>query len=62
MRLVQATLFPLYDFHVAVERIAAVAQVARGLPFPFVLTARMISQSHEYHHAESQNRTPHLQQ
>src|SRR6266481_2083488 len=31
---------PLYDFHVAVERIAAAAQVARGLPFPFVLTAR----------------------
>ena len=31
---------PLYDFHVAVERIAAAAQVVRGLPFPFVLTAR----------------------
>jgi 2-methylisocitrate lyase-like PEP mutase family enzyme len=31
---------PLYDFDLAVERIAAAARVARGLPFPFVLTAR----------------------
>jgi 2-methylisocitrate lyase-like PEP mutase family enzyme len=31
---------PLYDFDVAVERIAAAAQVARALPFPFMLTAR----------------------
>ena len=31
---------PLYDFHLAVERIAAAARVARALPFPFVLTAR----------------------
>lgn len=31
---------PLYDFDVAVERIAAAAQIARGLPFPFMLTAR----------------------
>jgi len=30
----------LYDFQLAVERIAAAAQVARSLPFPFVLTAR----------------------
>jgi 2-methylisocitrate lyase-like PEP mutase family enzyme len=30
---------PLYDFELSVERIAA-ARVARGLPFPFVLTAR----------------------
>ncbi len=31
---------PLYDFHLAVERIAAAAQAARALRFPFVLTAR----------------------
>ena len=31
---------PLYDFTLAVERIAAAAEVARGLGFPFVLTAR----------------------
>ncbi len=31
---------PLYDFALAVERIAAAAQAARSLRFPFVLTAR----------------------
>src|SRR4051812_25133836 len=31
---------PLYDFQLAVERIAAAAQAARALPFPFALTAR----------------------
>jgi 2-methylisocitrate lyase-like PEP mutase family enzyme len=31
---------PLYDFRLAVERIAAAAQAAHALPFPFVLTAR----------------------
>jgi 2-methylisocitrate lyase-like PEP mutase family enzyme len=31
---------PLYDDHLAVERIAAAAQAARALPFPFMLTAR----------------------
>jgi 2-methylisocitrate lyase-like PEP mutase family enzyme len=31
---------PLYDFGLAVERIAAAAQAARALPFPFILTAR----------------------
>jgi 2-methylisocitrate lyase-like PEP mutase family enzyme len=31
---------PLYDFSLAVERIAAGAQAARALAFPFVLTAR----------------------
>jgi len=31
---------PLYDFGLAVERIAAGAQAARSLPFPFLLTAR----------------------
>jgi len=31
---------PLYDFHLAVERIAAAAEAARKLPFPFILTAR----------------------
>ena len=31
---------PLYDFDVAVERIAAGARAARALPLPFMLTAR----------------------
>jgi len=31
---------PLYEFALAVERIAAAAEAARALPFPFVLTAR----------------------
>jgi 2-methylisocitrate lyase-like PEP mutase family enzyme len=31
---------PLYDFSLAVERIAAAAEAARSLPFPFMLTAR----------------------
>jgi 2-methylisocitrate lyase-like PEP mutase family enzyme len=32
---------PLYDFPLAVERIAAAAEVAHALPFPFMLTARV---------------------
>lgn len=31
---------PLYDFDLAVERVAAAVQAARTLPFPFTLTAR----------------------
>lgn len=31
---------PLYDFTLAVERVAAAVKAARGLPFPFTLTAR----------------------
>lgn len=31
---------PLYDIALATERVAAAAQAARALPFPFVLTAR----------------------
>ncbi len=31
---------PLYEFELAVERIAAAAEAARTLPFPFMLTAR----------------------
>jgi 2-methylisocitrate lyase-like PEP mutase family enzyme len=31
---------PLFDLSLAVERIAAAAQAARALPFPFMLTAR----------------------
>lgn len=31
---------PIYDFDLAVERVAACAQVVRKLPFPFMLTAR----------------------
>jgi len=31
---------PLFDFNLAVERVAAAAAAARALPFPFTLTAR----------------------
>ena len=31
---------PIYDFSLAVERVAAAAEVARSLPFPFTFTAR----------------------
>jgi 2-methylisocitrate lyase-like PEP mutase family enzyme len=31
---------PLYDFNLAVDRIGAAAQAAKGLGFPFMLTAR----------------------
>ena len=31
---------PLFEFNLAVDRIAAAAQAARALPFPFALTAR----------------------
>jgi 2-methylisocitrate lyase-like PEP mutase family enzyme len=31
---------PLFEFHLAVDRIAAAAQAAKALPFPFALTAR----------------------
>lgn len=31
---------PLYEFELAVERIAAAAEAAHALPFPFILTAR----------------------
>jgi 2-methylisocitrate lyase-like PEP mutase family enzyme len=31
---------PIYDFALAVERVAAAVEAARSLPFPFVLTAR----------------------
>lgn len=31
---------PLYEFSLAVERIAAASQAAHSLPFPFILTAR----------------------
>jgi 2-methylisocitrate lyase-like PEP mutase family enzyme len=31
---------PIYDFQLAVERVHAAAEVARSLPFPFMVTAR----------------------
>jgi 2-methylisocitrate lyase-like PEP mutase family enzyme len=31
---------PIYDFNLAVDRVAAAAEVARSLPVPFMLTAR----------------------
>jgi 2-methylisocitrate lyase-like PEP mutase family enzyme len=40
---------PLYDHRLAVERIAAAAQAARSLPFPFMLTAR----AHNYLYADA---------
>ena len=40
---------PLYEFSLAVERIAAGAEFARALPFPFMLTAR----AHNFLHPNS---------
>ena len=37
---------PIYDFDLAVERVAAAARVAHSLPFPFTLTARAESYLH----------------
>lgn len=37
---------PLYDFGLAVERVAAAVEAARALPFPFILTARAQNFSH----------------
>ncbi len=31
---------PIYDFQLAIERVQAAVEVARSLPFPFMLTAR----------------------
>jgi 2-methylisocitrate lyase-like PEP mutase family enzyme len=31
---------PIYDFNLAVERVAAAAEIAHSLPFPFTFTAR----------------------
>lgn len=31
---------PIYDFHLSVERVAAAAEAAHGLPFPFVFVGR----------------------
>jgi 2-methylisocitrate lyase-like PEP mutase family enzyme len=39
-------LHPIYDFHHAVERIAAAAAAAHALPFPFMLVARAESYLH----------------
>ena len=37
---------PIYDFDLAVERVAAAARVARSLPFPFTFTARAENDLH----------------
>jgi 2-methylisocitrate lyase-like PEP mutase family enzyme len=34
---------PIYDFNLAVERVQAAVEVARSLPFPFMLTRAKIS-------------------
>jgi 2-methylisocitrate lyase-like PEP mutase family enzyme len=39
---------PLYDFQLAVDRVAAAAEAAHALPFPFLLTAR----AHNFLYAE----------
>ncbi len=38
---------PIYAFDIAVERIAAAAEAARALPFPFTLTARAENYLHD---------------
>jgi len=38
---------PIYDFNLAVKRVAAAARVARALPFPFTLTARAENYLHD---------------
>ena len=37
---------PIYDFSLAVERVAAAAEIAHALPFPFTLTARAENYMH----------------
>jgi 2-methylisocitrate lyase-like PEP mutase family enzyme len=37
---------PIYDFQLAVERVHAAVEVARSLPFPFVMTARAENMIH----------------
>jgi len=38
---------PIYDFSLAVERVAAAVEIARRLPFPFTLTARAENLLHD---------------
>lgn len=40
---------PIYDFNLAVERVAAAAEVAHALPFPFTFTARAENLLHGRH-------------
>lgn len=40
---------PIYDFSLAVERVAAAVEAARALPFPFTLTARAENLLHGRH-------------
>ena len=40
---------PIYDFHLAVERVHAALEVARSLPIPFTLTARAENLLHGRH-------------
>ena len=40
---------PIYDFNLAVERVAAAAEVAHSLPFPFTFTARAENFLHGRH-------------
>src|SRR4029077_16272482 len=40
---------PIYDFNLAVERVAAAAEVARALPFAFTFTARAENLLHGRH-------------
>lgn len=40
---------PIYDFELSVERVHAAVEVARALPFPFMLTARAENHLHGRH-------------
>jgi 2-methylisocitrate lyase-like PEP mutase family enzyme len=40
---------PIYDFNLAVERVAAAAEIAHSLPFPFTFTARAENLLHGRH-------------
>ena len=40
---------PIYDFTLSVERVQAAVEVARALPFPFMLTARAENHLHGRH-------------
>ena len=40
---------PIYDFNLAVERVAAAAEIAHSLPFPFTFTARAENLLHGSH-------------
>jgi 2-methylisocitrate lyase-like PEP mutase family enzyme len=50
---------PIYDFNLAVERVAAAVEAARQLPFPFTLTAR--TENYLHGHADLEDTVRRLQ-